>query len=82
MYVVAAGNVADWLAVHVAAFDRLLPLMDVGLVICCAIYLYVSQDSQVLPIFPVLLSFAFYGIAVLGTYNGPPDYASSSKDQI
>ena len=37
----------------------------VGLVICCAIYLYVSQDSQVLPIFPVLLSFAFYGIAVL-----------------
>ena len=28
MHVVAAGDVADWLAVHVAAFDRLLPLMN------------------------------------------------------
>jgi hypothetical protein len=28
VHVVAAGDVADWFAVHVAAFDRLLPLMD------------------------------------------------------
>jgi hypothetical protein len=37
----------------------------VGLVICCVIYLYVSRHHQALPIFPVLLSFSFYGIAVL-----------------
>jgi hypothetical protein len=38
VHVVAAGNVADWLAVHVAALDGLLPLMGSQLRLAAELY--------------------------------------------